>query len=471
MAVRRKRNLLDGVLTDSESAVCVLDGERKLRFFGPGMVKLTGWPADDMEGMICEPATSSYSPPMELLASTLAPPHAVLSGSVFTVAAVLPHRDGTSVKTTVTFVPILDQYGAVTRIVVMSGPESSSAVPASISQKLHAEITALRVEFRRRFSEGSFIGRCPMIRKALRKAEMLANSDAGYSVVGPAGSGRRHLARLIHTSGMRHHEQSFVALDCQLLTPEQVLETLRRIRRLSTEHTTPHQQAGTLLFVDADRCPREVQSWILDNFSAEASGVRLAATSQRSLNSRDDEQWLMPQFNDLFSTMQIDLPSLHHRDDDVSILAQHFVEECHRGLETSAESLDEETLAELSFYRWPGNVRELRQVIREACQSCFDATISTKHLPFSFRAGVEAQRLPLTPQAGVQSLEAILVRFEADVLTGTLASCDGNKAEAARRLGLTRPKLYRRLKTLGLDAYSSDSSCDENYKSEDDGHA
>jgi DNA-binding NtrC family response regulator len=93
----------------------------------------------------------------------------------------------------------------------------------------------------------------------------------------------------------------------------------------------------------------------------------------------------------------------------------------------------------------------LRQVIVDACQNSFNAELTIDDLPFSFRAGVDAQQLPSLPAETELSLDQILQKFETDVLLKTLAACRGNKADVARRLGMTRPKLYRRLKTLGID--------------------
>ncbi|MEZ6130511.1 MAG: helix-turn-helix domain-containing protein [Planctomycetaceae bacterium] len=452
MAVRRKRNLLDAVLLDSASLVCVLDADRRLRFFSPGMERRTGWSADRMEGLVCEPAPSIGAGPDELLTSALAPLPDVLGGRSQTLAAVLPTASGMSWRTMLSFQPILDADHNVARILIVCSDVDKAGPPtASLSRKLHAEITALRLEFRRRFSMQSFIGSCPGIRKALNQAELLKNAVAGYSIVGPSGSGRRHLARLIHVAG-QHHETSFVALDCRLLTGEQLLDTLRQLRRLAADPALPHHQhTGTLTLLDADRCPREVQQWLLDNLSQETDRVRLVACSSEPLQRSLDEGWLLPAFHDLFSAVQITLPDLHHRGHDINLLAQHFVEQCRRTLETSAETLSADILAELQFYRWPGNVRELQQVIVDACQNSFETTLTSEDLPFSFRAGLEAQQLPSLPENTELSLEQILEAFEKDVLIKTLEACHGNKADAARRLGMTRPRLYRRLKTLGME--------------------
>jgi len=452
MATRRKRNLLDAVLGESATAVCVLDAERRLRHFSPGMEKATGWGADKVEGLTCDPPVTAAATPLDLLRSALAPTIDVLTGQSQTVNAVLPTACGSVWRTKLTFVPLLDADQSLVRIIVVAEDNRGRQKgDASLSQKLHAEITALRLEFRRRFSDQSFLGKCPDIRKALDQAELLAKSDLGYSIVGPIGSGRRHLAKLIHVAGQRH-DTSFVTLDCRLLTGEQLLITLRRLRQLSDNSAQPHHQhTGTLALVNGERCPTEVQQWLLENLESETDGIRLVAICETPFQQHLDEGWLSPEFCDLFSTLTIRLPSLHSRGEDITLLAQHFVQQCQRTLETSAETLSEEIVNELQFYRWPGNVAELLQVIVDACQNSFESRLTVEDLPFSFRAGLEAQQMPTVPQGNELSLEELMLRFEKDVLLKTLEACRGNKADAARRLGMTRPRLYRRLKTLGID--------------------
>lgn len=452
MAARRKRNLLDAVLSDSTSAICVLDADRRLRFFSPGMEQHSGWSAKDIEGLVCDPSVPESPTPIDLLTSALAPSLDVLNGHPQSVKAVLPTRTSGLWQTRLMFIPVLNADGAVFRILVVSTNDKQTNFPqASLSQKLHAEITALRLEFRRRFSAESFIGHSPGIRKALDQAELLKSSNLGYHLVGPPGSGRRHLAKLIHVAGQRH-ESSFVALECRLLTAEQLLATLQQLRQLAGDQSLPkHQHAGTLVLIDVERCPGEVQHWILESLHDKFQQIRLVGLGQQSLQLAQADGWLTTPFIELFSSLELVLPPLHERGPDINLLAQHFVEHCRRTLETSAETLSAEVLAELQFYRWPGNVRELRRVIVDACQNSFDAELKIEDLPFSFRAGLDAQQLPGLPAETELSLEQILEKFETDVLLKTLAACRGNKADTARRLGMTRPKLYRRLKTLGID--------------------
>ena len=458
MAAKRRRNLLDAVLDESVSQICVLDGDRRIRYFSVGMEQATGWKSTDVEGLVCELSAPGSSSSTDLLTSSLAPAVEVFAGRTLTVASVLPKSNGSAWQTMLTYLPVLDRDQQVVRIVISANGKSiPDASQESMTQRLHAEITAIRLKTRKRFSEASYIGNCNQIQRALDQADLLKNSDVGYSIVGPSGCGRQHLARLIHVGGQQA-DHSFAAIECRLLTLDSMRDTLRRLRRVADGQVrSSHQKTGTLALIDADYCPREIQTWLLKNVASEQHEIRLAAISSGPLEAAEQNEWLIPEFRDLLSAVQIRLPSLHHRGEDLDLLAQHFVEQSQRTQQTSAEAISPEVFRQFRFYRWPGNVRELRQVVFAACEACFEKVVAVQHLPFSFRAGIEAQDMPHAAEPEHQSLEDMLEAFESEVLLKTLAACDGNKADAARRLGMTRPRLYRRLKTLGLATEDADS--------------
>lgn len=450
MPQKRKRNLLDTRLQSTQTPLCVLDAARKIRFVSPAFEQLTGWSADQLEGLVCDPSTSSTA--TELLTAGLAPGPDVLLGSSQSVTTLIPQRSGAGLRCRLTFLPIKDADGTVDRILLLCDREKAarSSPVASLPQKLHAELTTLRLEHRRRFDGDSFIGSSSAIRRGRRQAEMLAATDLPYSISGPAGSGRRHLARLIHsTSGQA--DRSLVTLSCRLLSAEQLLDAVRMLRQESTATSGRHLHCGTLVLTEFDQFPREVQSWMLEQVPIEDAGIRLVAVGERSLNELLADGWLLPQTADLFGAGEVRLPRLHERVEDIPLLAQHFISECRRLNDTSAESLTDDVLAELEFYRWPGQVAELRQIIFEACQNSFTDRIQSEDLPFAFRSGLQAQQMPQQPQVAVASLEEMMEQFETDVIAAALEACGGNKAEAARRLGMTRPRLYRRMQSLKMN--------------------
>ena len=454
MTTSRRRNLLDSVLTETDSAVCLLDPDGRVRFVSAGFTEWTGWEAKNVEGLLCDAAVSDEASAVEWLTASLAVPAVAANGKSVSVRSHIPGSSGALLTCRLTYIPIMER-SEVQRMLIFVEPDSRSrATPVSASQQLHAELTAVRLEFRRRFSAGSYIGRNNSVRLALEQANLLKDSATGYTILGPPGCGRRHLAKLIHVSGS-HSERSCVAIDCRLLTTNQLIQTMDSLR-IAADAPGPgvHRTTGTLILNDAELCPVEVQQWIVDNIQTWSGPVRLAAVCEISMDDAESQPWIIPEFRDLFAAVTIRLPPLHLRGDDVALLAQHFVNESRRLEKTSAEGMSSEVTAQLQFYHWPGNVRELRQVVFAACQACFQEQIQTLDLPFSFRTGMDSQQMMQPALQNPHSLEDLICEYEKSVLSNTLLACRGNKAEAARRLGLTRPKLYRRLTALGLESES-----------------
>jgi two-component system response regulator HydG len=465
VSARQRRNLLDKSLAHSESSICILDHRRRIRFVSPGLSRLVGWSPQQLEGQECEISVAPTADPVELFASAIAPTHDVLSGKVNHATCVIPRKDMSVADMRICHVPISDDTGSVVRIIVILSPAEKTSRHASgefAPQTLHAEITALRMQFRQRFRMSSVIGKDSRIQRAVEQAQLLSPASSGYTIVGPDGSGRRHLAKVIHGAGPMA-DQSFVALSCQLLTPEELLRVVQQLKQLHSQTgTVPHAHTGTLLLTDAHHTPREVQQWVLDNLPASATDIRLAATSQVPLHIPQQEGWIIPEFRQRLSAVEIHLPSLHARGNDVLLLAQHFVEESRRLEQTTAEGISPQVADAFRFYRWPGNIAELKQAVFAACRSSHSHQIDMEDLPFAFRTGTQAQDLTPNPDSPVHDLDDLLLQFEKQVLLNTLAACEGNKAEAARRLGLTRPKLYRRLQRLSIDADAVDDRDQQN---------
>lgn len=453
----------------------VMDAGSVIRFVSSGMEALTGWKPDELIDLRCDRSAPKSSEPLSPVANALAPPAACRAGHVQQQNAVLPHRKGSAVGVALTFVPLQQEDEPNPAILVVAELRTSEftgagagagagrrtgGVTHSVSRELFAEINALRLDLRRRFGADSYLGRSESVRKALRQADLLVQSRSSFLICGPEGSGRRHLARLIHGRSTTA-EFSLAVVDCHLLRSEDLMGILHDLRStVFSKSTLSHQRTGMLLLTSLDRLPREVQQWMLGDGRVFEQDVWVAATTDLSAEEFLHSPNVIPDIASLLSTVVICLEPLHNRGEDVLLLAQHFVEECRRDQRSTAETLSAEVHRELLNYRWPGSVREMRATIAAACQQSTNSELQVADLPFSFRVGTDAQRYPDPQNSEPVSLETLLHRFESDVITAALASCQDNKTEAARRLGMTRPKLYRRMQALGLEPSADASASD-----------
>jgi DNA-binding NtrC family response regulator len=141
---------------------------------------------------------------------------------------------------------------------------------------------------------------------------------------------------------------------------------------------------------------------------------------------------------------------LCRRSEDVPPLAQLFLEEANAGAIKQVGGFSPEALDALSAYRWPGNVDELAAMVREAHERAAGGEVTVKHLPKRIHLAADAAAHPPRVDEPIV-LEEFLARVEKELIARALRRAKGNKSKAARLLGLTRPRLYRRLVQLGLE--------------------
>jgi DNA-binding NtrC family response regulator len=149
------------------------------------------------------------------------------------------------------------------------------------------------------------------------------------------------------------------------------------------------------------------------------------------------------------STITIELPPLVNRLEDLPVLAQYFLEGCNHGSGKQVGSFQPDALDLLALYNWPGELDQLREAIAAAHRAAASHEISAIDLPvIVHHASAAAKRSHREPERIV--LDQLLASIEKEAILRALARADGNKSEAAQLLGMTRPRLYRRLVQLGL---------------------
>jgi DNA-binding NtrC family response regulator len=149
------------------------------------------------------------------------------------------------------------------------------------------------------------------------------------------------------------------------------------------------------------------------------------------------------------STIVIELPPLAGRRGDILLLAQALVEENNAQGGKQVGGLSAEALDRLDAYAWPGNLDELARAMAEAHQRAGGPEIAVADLPERLHLAASAAAHPRRKEETIV-LDEFLGRMERELIRRALARAKGNKAKAARLLGLTRPRLYRRMVQLGL---------------------
>jgi DNA-binding NtrC family response regulator len=289
------------------------------------------------------------------------------------------------------------------------------------------------------------LGNSPAIQRARAQIELAAASNAAVIITGPAGAGKDHVARAIHYQ--RKAPGTLVPLSCAVLETNLLRSTLRAA--WSKSHNL-HETSSTLMLDDIDAMPPEAQSDLVELMASEPSRVRVISTSACGLAEVVSRGQFSPRLACLLSTIAIELPPLAQRLEDLPVLAQAMLEEHNARGGKQVGGFSPEALDQLAAYSWPGNLDELSAIVRQAHERSSGGQVTERDLPDAIRWAAHAATHPPRPDEAID-LETFLARVEKELLARALRRARGNKSKAAKLLGLTRPRLYRRLVALGLE--------------------
>jgi two-component system NtrC family response regulator len=309
------------------------------------------------------------------------------------------------------------------------------------------------------------IGNSAEMREVQKLIGRAAATTTTVLITGETGTGKELVARLIHDSSDRA-SRPFVAVNCAAI-PRDLLESelFGHVKGAFTGAVTNRvgsfQQAngGTLMLDEIGDMSLDMQAKLLrvleersvtavGGNSAQPLDLRIVAATHRDLAKLADEKKFR---NDLFfrlNVLPIHVPPLRERCSDIVVLAQHFLAAI-----TAPETLalSQSAADTLTRYDWPGNVRELRNAMERVAALVRGTVIDTADLDFLGRPqagrGVDVLDNALLDgdlNVAVEVLERSMIRRAID-------ACGGSKAEAARRLGIHRQLLYRKLKQYGLE--------------------
>jgi DNA-binding NtrC family response regulator len=344
-------------------------------------------------------------------------------------------------------------------VVLGSADLTPQEVAAEVSgeptvDELHRTIRRFRRGQAQRYSIQSLLGSSSAMQKVRAQVEVAVASAANVLICGPRGSGRSHVARAIHHHAAGDREISLLPVKCDSLTDDLWTRTLDRIRPVRAGGERP-----TLLIENLDAMSAEHQALLLKAIQQESVNTRIVATisaaNSASVGERNDDASpvgrtsIDSKLRNWISTIEIQIPRLIDRLEDLPILTQYFLEACNRNNAKQVGALRRDALDLLALYNWPGELEQLRETIEAAHAACTSHVVAAADLPsILLQAAQTASHVRRKPEPIV--LEELLASIEKEAIERTLSETRGNKSEAAALLGMTRPRFYRRLVQLGM---------------------
>ncbi|MEZ6044557.1 MAG: sigma 54-interacting transcriptional regulator [Planctomycetaceae bacterium] len=389
MAAKRVRNW-EALITNSQTPCFAINLQRQLVLFNQGCEELFGWSSDDLQFQECRYVTEPDPKRADSVTSILAPPEEVWQGETITVPTFIRHRNSADrpLSRLIRFTPLLDESGSCQGVwgTISELNPAQKTEPVRLSHKVHTELAALRISLRQRYEIDRFIAKSPAMICLLEQIQLALGKSQPVSFTGERGTGKQHLASLIHHA-VNPQGRAFVPLQCSNLSDFKLDEELRDLFDACGDDQLPSGlQPGTLYLDEVDRLPRELQMWLVSQYGKndqEISKPRLMVSSRRSLSDLHEEEILTSDFYYLLAPLQIRVPPLRERPDDLPLLAQYFLEECNRLFELNEQisSFHPSVWEQLKLYHWPGNLDELASTVREAYANCLGIEIGLDDLP------------------------------------------------------------------------------------------
>jgi DNA-binding NtrC family response regulator len=332
-------------------------------------------------------------------------------------------------------------------------------------QNLEVENVSLHQQLDSKFGMENIIGESTAMKEIFEMVQQVAPTRATVLLAGESGTGKELIAKAIHQLSPRA-KQPLVTVHCAALAPTLLESELfghekgaftgaheRRIGRFE------QAQGGTLFLDEIGEFDAAIQIKLL-RFLGErtfervgsnktlTADVRLVTATNKNL----EELVKAGSFReDLFfrlRVVEITLPPLRERADDIPLLAQSFLREFAGENGKTVNDFTSDALELLMKYSWPGNVRELRTAIEHAVVLCRGEKIGARDLPRQIAAGARIVDAPLFPRNDLTVKEA-----EKQLIIRALKETDGNRTLAAKRIGMSRRTFHRKLHAYHLEGF------------------
>ncbi len=425
------------ILDVLDQGVFTVDGNLCITSFNQVAERITGYTADEVIGTRCaEVFRTDLCDQICPLRLSIASRRPSRNREIHIRA-----RDGRAILISVSTAPLLTRSGKL-----LGGVE--------VFRDL-AQIEDLKRRLDAQYRLSDIIGKSPAMRHIFDLLPLVAPSESTVLVTGPSGTGKELIARTIHALGPRR-KSPFVALNCAAI-PETLLESelfgYKRGAFTDARRDKPGRiaaaESGTLFLDEIGDLPRPTQVKLLrflqdrvyeplgSNTSVRAN-VRVIAATNRNLLELAKAGAFREDLYFRLNVVQIDIPPLCERAEDVPLLVNHYVRLFRESTGKPIQGFADDAMALLMGYPFPGNVRELENLVERAFILCQDDRIGVEHLPPS----VVQSRRP----GAVLPVPASIAAAELAAVRTALERHHGNRTRAAAELGIHRTTLLRKLR-------------------------
>jgi transcriptional regulator with PAS, ATPase and Fis domain len=458
--------LLAKSLDEMGRPLAVLDWRGEILFVSAALCELAKVDATQLVGKRCSWEIAPDETPNSSLLTALAPPTNVLECQISARQLTAPIIFG-STATGQLFIPLRDSERSLAIILVILGDweEIESQLPilpkrGPLQTKSQDEILVrLRSQWQSLDSLLPLLGESPSIQLGMQRAQLAVQGDSNYLTTGPAQIGKSEVVRGIFFGRLKRIGIPRVAgqlfpLDCSVLDPELLIGMLEVFAGRLRQDATRASQLLILERVDqlSSNAVIAVTKWITQH----SPYCTTAATSRATFFDLCQRGELWNRLVTHLAAIEIVLPPLASRREDIATLSQQILSTQCAKQSRSLLAISAEAADLLAAYSWPENLAELQRCVSDMIQhSLLSASIQGQHLPVAIRAfagSIQNADQKIDP---IQ-MDDVLIELERTMISRALKLSPRNRARAARLLGISRPRLLRRISQLGLGDNATD---------------
>jgi len=327
-------------------------------------------------------------------------------------------------------------------------------------EKLHQEVNSLRRQIQQSQKYPEIIGNSPKILQVIDLVHQVARTNSTILIFGETGSGKDLIAKAIHHNSPRR-KSPFVIVNCAAL-PEHLIESelfgyvKGAFTGASQDKRGFFEEAdkGTIFLNEIGDIPLPLQGKLLQVLEyqqihrlGESKNIKVDVRIIAATNKDLRESMKKGRFReDLFyrlNVLPIKVPPLRERKEDIPFLVRHFLDKCCPPLNKEITEVSKEAMDMLCRYSYPGNVRELENIIQRSVIMVQGSILLPHHLPEELKA--------IKSTAAPQNLTESLAAIEKQQIEAALKECKGNLSRTAKKLGINRTTLWRRIKKFDID--------------------
>ncbi len=331
----------------------------------------------------------------------------------------------------------------------------------AMERKVERYETLLDEMRRHRFSFENILTQNPDMQRIIEQARRIAASSATVLILGESGTGKELFAQALHEASHRR-KGPFVAINCGAIPHTLIESELFGYEEGAFSGASKKGKPGkfelacdgTLFLDEIGELPIDSQAKLLrvleerkiDRLGGTAPiavDFRLVVATNRDLTALVNSGKFRSDLFYRINEFPIEIPPLRQRLDDIPLLAEHFLTKACQQEGLAMPKFSEEAIKVLMSYEWPGNVRELRSLIRQMAWKFQGMTVELHNLPQAFH---KERKVMMSG-----TLEEQLARAERNAIETALQTSNGNRALAARMLGIHRTALYKKMNRLGVD--------------------